>query len=501
VEVETVCTNNQQGPQTKYTVGQKSLLRKHHYQKFQAHDHLTDQQNRRWIIFGVCASLFLMSLFYRASSAIIAPNLVHDLKLSHQALGLLGAAFFYSFAFVQIPLGFLLDRVGPRISMTVFNFIAVVGAVIFAGAGSVAGGIIGRALLGLGMAANLMGPLKLFTNWFDPRKFATISGLLISLGTVGSLAATSPLAIMVQTLGWRGSFYALAGLNSVLTICLITIVRDTPSDKTTPPIPQEASPFSSSFASMKALFSNWSYWTISLSTFLRYGSYASIQALWAGPFLIEFLGLSPVTAGNLILMLSIGLILGSPFGGMLSDRILRSRKRTIIIGLSISSVAIFFFSQWQSTIHLVMLGTLLFSIGFFNSFGQIVYAHIKELMSDEMSASAMTGVNFFTMMGGGVFMQLLGGVMQHMSTNYTNAGKGYRTSFLICSAAFFLATALYLTTKDSSMPARYKKEQKKEPLSNKTAGINPPIRKGEDFPSGMQGPGMKRSSDFHRHRP
>jgi len=415
--------------------------------------------SRRWIIFGITASLFLMSLFYRASSAIIAPNLVHDLKLSHEALGLLGAAFFYSFALVQIPLGFFLDRAGPRISMAVFNFIAVAGAVIFAGAGGAPGGVIGRALLGLGMAGNLMGPLKLFTNWFDPRKFATLSGLFISLGTVGSLAATSPLAIMVEAIGWRGSFYALAGLHCVLTICLVIIVRDIPSGKITSSIAQETPLFPSSFTSLRALFSNWSYWAISLSTFLRYGAYASIQALWVGPFLIEFLGLSPITAGNLILMLSIGLILGAPFGGMLSDRILRSRKRAIIIGLSISSVTILSFSQWESTTHLAMLGSLLFVIGFFNSFGQIVYAHIKELMPADMSASAMTGVNFFTMMGGGVFMHLLGGVMQYMGTNYTNAAEGYKVSFLICFAAFFLATTLYFTTKDPVMLRRSKGEE------------------------------------------
>lgn len=396
-----------------------------------------------------------MSQFYRASSAIIAPSLVRDLNLSHQALGLLGAAFFYSFALVQIPLGLFLDKVGPRIIMTAFNLIGVSGAVIFGGAGGMVGGVIGRALLGLGMAANLMGPLKLFTNWFNPRKFATLSGLLISLGTLGSLAATSPLAVLVEGLGWRKSFYALAGLNAFFTICLMIIVRDTPSGTTSPPLFQKITPVPAAFASVKSLFSNRNYWAISLSTFLRYGSYASIQALWAGPFLMEFLGLSPVTAGNLLLMLSIGLIFGSPFGGMLSDRILRSRKGTIIIGLSISSVTIFLFSQWRSTTYLILLGVLLFAIGFFNSFGQVMYAHIKELMPDEMSGRAMSGVNFFTMMGGGVFIHLLGGVMGHIGAQHTNAGEGYRTSFLICSAAFLLATAFYSTTKESAVTAKF----------------------------------------------
>ena len=407
---------------------------------------------RRWIIFGICASLFLMSLFYRASSAIIAPDLMHDLRLTHEALGLLGAAFFYSFAVVQIPLGLVLDRIGPRITMSILNILATAGAVVFAHAGGLTGGVIGRALLGLGMAANLMGPLKLFTNWFDPRRFATLSGLLLSLGTLGSLAAATPLAILVQCLGWRRAFYSLAGLNALLAVCLMGFVRDTPQGEKNPHN-TALQPKSSSYrvAPVRMLFSSWSYWAISFTAFLRYGSYASIQALWAGPFLIGFLGLSPVTAGNLLLMLSIGFIIGSPLGGVLSDQILQSRKKAIIAGTTVAAVATVILSQWRSTDHLAMLGALLFGLGFFNSFGQVMYAHIKELMPEEMSASAMTGVNFFTMLGGGVFIHLLGGVMEHIGAQLATPTKGYEVSFLICSAAFFLSTVLYFTTKDPTV--------------------------------------------------
>ena len=412
---------------------------------------------RKWAIFGVCFTLFLMSLFYRASSAIIAPELISDLKLSHHALGLLGAAFFYSFAIVQLPLGIVLDKIGPRITMTVLNFVGVIGCVIFASANGIMGGVIGRILLGLGMAANLMGPLKLFTNWFDPRNFATLSGLLLSLGTLGSMAATTPLALLVDGFGWRKSFYALAGLNAFLSVCLMIIIRDRPQDKQgVNNILQEKKPSPSAYATLKTLYSSWNYWAISLSTFLRYGPYAAIQGLWVGTFLIEFLGLSPIVAGNLLFILSVGLILGSPFSGMLSDRILRTRKSTIIFGLFISAVVTIVFSQWKGTTSLILLGVLLFAIGFFNSFGQIMYAHIKELMPDEMSGSAMTGINFFTMLGGGLFMHLLGVIMDQMGPSLKSSGGEYQILFLICSFAFLLATAIYFTTKDSYVSAEPK---------------------------------------------
>lgn len=391
-----------------------------------------------------------MSQFYRVSSAIIAPDLSRDLGLNSQELGLLGAIFFYVFALVQPPLGLLLDRVGARISMVALNFMAVIGGIIFAHAGGLTGGVIGRGLLGLGMAANLMGTLKLFTKWFDLNKFATITGLLLSMGALGTLAATTPLALLAQALGWRGSFYALAALNAFLATCFWILVRDTPLDKRLPsntPLDRTRPP--SAWASMKALFTTWNYWAISFSIFLRYGSFASIQALWAGPFLMVYLGLPAVTAGNLLLMISAGFILGSPLGGMLSDRVLKSRKRTLIFALFITAAAIFTLAQWHGTSHLLALAVILFLIGFFASFNQLSFAHIMELMPQEMSGTAMTGINFFTMMGAGLFIHSLGAVMQRTAPSLSEGGEAYRTAFLICFAAILLALALYFTTRDS----------------------------------------------------
>lgn len=407
---------------------------------------------RRWIIFGICTSLFLISLFYRASSAIIAPELSKDLNLDPHDLGLLGAAFFYAFALIQLPLGPILDRVGARATMFFLNIVGLCGTLIFASAVNITGGVMGRALLGVGMAANLMGTLKLLTQWFDTGKFASLTGLVLSLGTLGSIAATTPLALLVESLGWRGSFYALAGLHAFLTICLFLFVQDRPSTGPRPVTPSADSSASLPLAaSVKRLFSSWSYWAISFSIFLRYGSFASIQTLWAGPFLIEYLEVSCVTAGNLLLMISMAFIVGSPTGGMLSDRVFRSRKWIVVFASCITATAVLTLSQWQGASLLFLLGVCFFILGFFASFNQISYAHIKELMPGEMSGTAMAGINFFSMIGAGVFIHGLGGVIKHMSGDLAQNGEAYTAAFLICSTALFISAGLYLTTRDSKI--------------------------------------------------
>ncbi|MCK5417300.1 MAG: MFS transporter, partial [Desulfobacterales bacterium] len=161
---------------------------------------------RRWIIFILATSHFFLSQFYRTSNAVIAPELIHDLSLDTEGLGLLSAAFFYGFALTQIPISLLLDKVGPRWMMTVLSLLGILGAVIFSMADSLGIGLVGRALLGIGMACNLMGTFKLLTDRFEPLIFATLIGVVASIGTFGNMIAATPLVMLVEQIGWRHSF-------------------------------------------------------------------------------------------------------------------------------------------------------------------------------------------------------------------------------------------------------------------------------------------------------
>lgn len=134
---------------------------------------------------------------------------------------------------------------------------------------------------------------------------------------------------------------------------------------------------------------------------------------------MELLGIPRITAGNLLLMINIGYILGAPTGGILSDKILKSRKKTIVYGISIVVISVYALSEWQNAVLLPLLGSVLFVIGFFFSFNQLSFAHIKELMPVEMSGSAMTGINFFTIMGAGVFIHGLGAIIEQMAANFS----------------------------------------------------------------------------------
>ena len=405
--------------------------------------------SRRWAIFLITSSNFFLSQFYRATNAVIADQLLLDLSLDTQGLGTLSAAFFYAFAVTQIPISMLLDRIGPRFMMTGLSLLGIAGALIFAGADSFGMGLLGRILLGIGMACNLMGTLKLLTAWFKPATFATLTGIVFSIGTVGNMAATVPLAFLVDMVGWRQAFVAIAGVNLLMVLALYVVVRDTPPDQDARSVTILPKSRSSALSGLTMLFKKRVYWIISLTSFVGYGIYAAFQTLWAGPYLTEVMGLSVMNAGHVILLMNVGAIAGGPIWGWLSDRVLHTRKWVVSGGMVVFIFILLILAMLTSKTTLVILMMLFFSFGFFRSSGALLYVHIKETMPLEMAGTAMTGINFFTMIGPAVFLQGLGVLMQTLYPQSSRGPEAFTASFTLCAILLFLVSVLYLFTKDT----------------------------------------------------
>jgi sugar phosphate permease len=412
---------------------------------------MISNSQRRWMIYLIACLLFNLSQFYRSSIAVISPNLAQDLKLDTQDLGLVSAAFFYAFGVMQVPVGLYLDSIGPRIFMTALSLVAVAGAVVFAWGESAAALVAGRVLLGMGMACNLMGPLKLITSWFSPRYFATLSAVFFSVGTAGNIFAATPLVWLATSIGWRATFVLVAGCNLAISVVFFIIARDVPEDS----VPARRSvrvplvSFPEALGGLWQLFTRRDYWLISMGTFFRYGVYASVQALWAGPFLMLTMGLSQFSAGNILLAMSIGLIVGSPVCGWLSDTMLHSRKRVVIIGLAVMGGALITLGRLPTHAGLWILYLLFIGFGFFSGAGQIMYAHIKERMPIEKAGLAMTGINFFTMTGVAFFLHGLGWAIQKVHRGEILAPEAFRMAFVLFGGCLAAAVLLYSFTVDA----------------------------------------------------
>src|SRR3954467_1268168 len=175
---------------------------------------------RGLLIAPTMATAYVASHFFRASNVTIGLDLMRDLGIGPGALGALTGAFFFGLAALQIPCGFFFDRFGPRYTVVGMLLIAAVGGALFTLAPSWPVLLNGRVLMGAGFGVMLIGSMVLISRWFPPDRFSTLTAIVLSIGLIGNLAATTPLAWTSQAVGWRPVFGAVVVFTALATIAI-----------------------------------------------------------------------------------------------------------------------------------------------------------------------------------------------------------------------------------------------------------------------------------------
>jgi len=420
-------------------------------------------------IFLTLSALFCFSMFYRALVAIISPDLVRDLHLSAEKLGILGAAFFYSFAILQIPLGPLLDRITPGIIIGFFSLTAGLGVLLFAVSESFSTALIGRVLVGAGMACALMGALKVFTVIFPRHRFATVSGMFIALGTLGSFLATSPLAYLSAKIGWRTTLVLFGLATIALAFSAFWVLRNVKPETKINVSARRCQQKTDLLQAVKIIVGSLSFWQISALAFCQYGTFIGLQGLWLGLYLIDIRGYSPMQAGHMLSVLAIGNALGSPCAGWLSDKVFPSKKAAALCGLSLYCLSMLPLLGVFALHGIFWYVVVFFLIGFFRASGMLLYGHVAELYSTDLAGTAMTWVNLFLAAGGAFFIQIMGKVIElfpHAGQVYPESA--YHASFLICFISMLASLIFYaFSKKEIGVHARARFDGRTAPTRSK----------------------------------
>ncbi len=402
---------------------------------------------------GILAALcgtYVVSHFYRVSNGVIAPNLMRELDLSQEAMGTLTGAFFITFAATQIPVGIMLDRLGTRYTVPVMMTFAMVGSLIFAAAGGMAGLTIGRMLMGLGCSCVYVGALAVASRWFETRYFATIAGVLVAAGNAGNLLATQPLAEIVARVGWRDTFIGMAAAAAVAAALVLLVVRDAPPDH---PFHRRGSErFGSVLRGVVDVFRIDGLPPMLMLQFFGYANVMTILGLWGGPYLHDVYGLGLEARGSVMLVMGAGLIAGSlTFGPM--DRLFDTRKRVVIGGgLFAASLLVLLAALSKPPLWVVM--SLFALVAFSNAYNVVGMAHARAIVPDRLIGRGMTVVALFTMAGVAV-LQIVTGLLLGLFADVdgTVPEAGYRTMYAVIAATVLTSVAYYTRTKDAK-PSR-----------------------------------------------
>jgi len=377
-----------------------------------------------WLrVFAPFAAGYFLSYAFRSVNATIATDLAEQFALGSFGIGLMTSAYFLSFSIAQLPIGVALDRYGPRRTELVLLFVAAVGGLSFALATQPAMLILGRALIGLGVAACLMASFKSFVDWAPPETLPALHGWVMACGSAGAIASTTPVLWGMQYIGWRGVFLFLAAATGLVALWIGVGVPE-PSGKRT------SESLADSVRGIRSVFNAPVFWSITPLAVAHQASYLAIQSLWAGPWLRDVGGLAqPEVAGHL-LGLAVAMVVGYSSFGWLSQRLAVSGGS--ILGLLVVANVLFtlILLSLAFVVHAAPL-TAWIAFGFVGAAGMLSYVILTAHFDRVLSGRVTTALNLLTFLGAFIIQAGMGAVIQA----YGSAPEGYRAALILVALA------------------------------------------------------------------
>lgn len=387
-----------------------------------------------------------VSQFYRASAAVIAPELMADLQIGPETLGLAGSAFFIALGVMQIPVGILFDRIGPRLTVGSLTLVSVLGALLHAVADSGALLVAARTILGLGSAASFMSVVVLCSRWFPRERLSLSLSWVFSASQVGIFVATTPLALASAAIGWRWSFVVAGVATAAIALVFLWKVTDDPPGR----VPQPRTPESLGDI-LRGLREVWR--TPGLPKILAvhafiYASMATVLGLWAGPYLRDVHGLDAVARGNVLLAMAAAQVVGILAFGPL-DRLFNTRKWIVIAG-GAGTVSVLAILALVPALPLAAAIVLLMLLCGVTSYSLIVVAHGRSLFPDHLAGRGVTTVNIAQVSGSALLPILTGLIIGAVSGDAEVRPEiAYRLAFAAIAACLAAGLAVYLTSEDA----------------------------------------------------
>lgn len=337
------------------------------------------------IVFLPFAAGYYVSFLFRNVNSVVFPELTQAFGLSPGALGFLTSAYFLTFAGAQLPLGVLMDRYGPRRVNATMLLVAALGGVVFAFAESLPVLVLGRALIGLGVAVCLMSSMTAFVLWFPQERMATLVGWMLLVGALGALSATKPVELALRVIDWHTLFLVLAGYAVCASAAIFLVVPE----KATPP-PQGT--LRSQIAAVWTIFRNRGFWSIALAAAFVQGVAIGLLGLWAGPWMRDVAGLDRADMARDLLFAAGAFGVGGVLCGVLSDRLAQRGVppvATYLGGCAACSVAMIPIVLGYGSASL-LLWILFMGL---SPFGTLSYALLVPRFAREMTGRVVTALN------------------------------------------------------------------------------------------------------------
>ena len=296
-----------------------------------------------WLVLVLAAGFFFAEYFARVAPSVMVPDLMSAFKVNALSLGALSAFFYYAYVAMQLPVGTLMDRFGPRVLLSVMAGICGLACLIFSQTHSIFMADLSRFLMGFSAAFAFVGALKIARTWFSPKRFGFLAGLTQALGMVGAAVGEGPVSVLVKHLGWRSTMGIIGIVLVVLALFIFILVRDNKDNNIIDKNINSKTNKDNNLSILESLFlvlKNKQTWINGLIVGCLYAPTAAFAELWGASYLHKVYGFTPEIAASGVGIIFIGWAISSPIVGWFSDKIGR-RKPVIIASLILSAIFMF----------------------------------------------------------------------------------------------------------------------------------------------------------------
>jgi predicted MFS family arabinose efflux permease len=389
----------------------------------------------------------MLSTLLRTIPAVSLDLMAADFHIEPQALASLTSLYHFAFAAAQIPVGAAMDRFGVRpVSLSLLAG-TVIGAVASGLANGPEGFAVGQLLLGIATSGMLMCPMTLAAKQLSAARFGLWSGAILSIGNIGMLLSSSPLAFVVDYYGWRAGFWLSAAGGVAVAVAVLALVPNQPAEHK-----DESSPLAQMIEVVRLGLSRPLRGVIALAL-VSLATSLVLRGLWGGPWLMEVKGLSRVEAGNQLGAFTIAMIVGPVCMGMIDRRL--GRRRDLVAGTHLVTAFLLALMALGAPHYAVamLLGVpvmppqydlvLFVLIGLATSAQPLLFGMSRQLVDAQTVGKALAAVNLAFFLGTALMQSITGAV----------AALAGLPAVLLFMAATLLAGTLVFLAYTSSKPA------------------------------------------------
>lgn len=359
-----------------------------------------------WLVCLTASLFFFYEFVQMMMFNALNPSLMQAFNITATDVGKISSAYFYANILFMFPAGILLDRFSTRKIILSAMLCCIAGTLFFSLATNIHLAMICRFLTGIGGSFPFLCCLRLSSRWFPPRKWALVSGMMVTVAFIGGIAGQTPMTFLIEIVGWRHALQVDALLGIFFTYLIYLQVQDYPNNCA---IEISTPKKLAVWVAIKNAILNKQNWFYGIYTSMLNLPVMLLGAIWGGLYLVQVFALTKTQASYVTSMILAGTIVGSPILGWLSDCV-GLRKIPMII-CAILSLILILILMYSTSLTITELAILFFFLGFITSAQIISYPAISESNPHEMSASALGLASVLIMSAPAIFQPVFGWLM------------------------------------------------------------------------------------------